>query len=153
MAEELSRYEPVVKKFEYLDHTADVQIHSWGDELSEAFEQSAMGMFNYMTDINGVVPRSQREISVEADDLQSLLYKYLDELLFLMSCDPYYIPREVKNTEFDEDKFRIKAVAYGEDFDHKKHGGQGTEIKAITYSAMEISVRKELVDVFVIVDI
>lgn len=151
--EELSRYENVVKNFEYLDHTADVQIHSWGEDLSEAFEQNAMGMFNYMTDINGVVPKSCREISVEADDLESLLYRYLDELLFLMSGEPYFIPREVKITEFDEEKFRINAVGYGEEFDLKRHGGQGTEIKAITYSAMNISINKGRADVFVIVDI
>lgn len=26
-------------KYEFLDNTADVQIHSWGDSIEEAFEQ------------------------------------------------------------------------------------------------------------------
>lgn len=38
-------------KFEYLDHPADVQLHSWGDSLQESFEQVAMAMFGYITDM------------------------------------------------------------------------------------------------------
>jgi len=26
-------------KYEYLDNTADVQIHAWGDSIEESFEQ------------------------------------------------------------------------------------------------------------------
>ena len=39
------------EQWEYLDHTADVQIHSWGGSLAEAFAQSALGMWGYMTDL------------------------------------------------------------------------------------------------------
>ena len=38
------------QQYEYLDHTADVQIHCWGRDLKEAFEQAAVGMYGYLTE-------------------------------------------------------------------------------------------------------
>ena len=45
-----------------------------------------------------------------------------------------------------------KAVGYGETFDLDKHP-QGTEVKAITYSAMQIREAPNFCEVFVIIDI
>lgn len=51
--------------FEYLDHTADVQLHAWGASLEEAFEQAALAMFNYMTPL-GQIQVGQHIIIVHA---------------------------------------------------------------------------------------
>ena len=40
--------------FEYLDHTADVQIHAWGENLERALEHSVLALFGYMTDLSTV---------------------------------------------------------------------------------------------------
>ena len=37
--------------YEYLDHTADVQLHAWGPTIKEAFEQCAKAMFGYITEL------------------------------------------------------------------------------------------------------
>ena len=39
--------EGLAMNFEYLDHTADVQLHAWGATLEEAFQNCALAMFNY----------------------------------------------------------------------------------------------------------
>ncbi|XP_050404583.1 protein archease-like [Patella vulgata] len=140
-------------KYEYLDHTADVQLHSWGNDLKESFEQVGTAMFGYMTtDYDSVQMKTVHEIQADGDDLESLLFHFLDEFLFLFSAEPCIIPRVIEITEFDLDNFHITAKGYGEPFEIGKHP-QGTEVKAITYSAMQILDQKPEHDIFVVIDI
>jgi Uncharacterized conserved protein len=60
--------------------------------------------------------------------------------------------QKVKVLEFDRTNFHIKAVAYGEEFQIGKHP-QGTEVKAITYSNMQVHENEGKCEVFVIIDI
>uniref|UniRef100_A0A023G873 Archease domain-containing protein n=1 Tax=Amblyomma triste TaxID=251400 RepID=A0A023G873_AMBTT len=96
-------------KYEYLDHTADVQLHGWGEDLKEAFEQVAVAMFGYMTEIDKVEIRATCDIAAEAEDMVGLLFHFLDELLFVFSAEPFIIGRKVEILEFDKEAFRIKA--------------------------------------------
>jgi SHS2 domain-containing protein len=160
--------------FEYLDHTADVQLHAWGDSLKEAFEQVALCMFNYMTPLHGIVNglleknRSgeddaspsrvsvvEREFVMTGNDAESLMFHWLDELLFTFSTD-FFVPVVLEIIEFDVESWRIRARGKGDVFDPARHAC-GTEIKAITYSAMKIyetsPVKTGKAEVYVIVDI
>jgi len=141
-------------KYEYLDHTADVQLHSWGNDLKEAFENVAIAMFGYMTEIDSVDMCNKINIEAQGDDMESLLFHFLDEWLFLFSAEPFFIPRKIVITSFDRESFKIKCTGYGEEFDLQKHP-QGTEVKAITYSAMQIydDSLTEQHEVYVIIDI
>ncbi|GAB1597481.1 protein archease-like [Argonauta hians] len=139
-------------QYEYLDHPADVQIHSWGSSLKESFEQAGMAMFAYMTDIEKVDMLERQEIKATGEDLLSLLFHFLDEFLFLFCCEPFFIVRKVKILEFDLQNFSIHAEGYGEEFDLDKHP-QGTEVKAITYSNMQVHDKEVTNDIFVIIDI
>ncbi|NP_001353198.1 protein archease isoform X5 [Homo sapiens] len=68
-------------------------LHAWGDTLEEAFEQCAMAMFGYMTDTGTVEPLQTVEVETQGDDLQSLLFHFLDEWLYKFSADEFFIPR------------------------------------------------------------
>ena len=111
-------------------------------------------MFGYMTDLDTIEESSTLQIEASGHDLQSVLYNYLDEWLFNFSADPFFIPFKIEVTEFDrsQEEIRIKAIGYGETFDLDKHP-QGTEVKAITYSAMQITEKDSFCETFVIVDI
>eukprot|EP01111_Echinosteliopsis_oligospora_P002772 TRINITY_DN1428_c0_g1_i3.p1 TRINITY_DN1428_c0_g1~~TRINITY_DN1428_c0_g1_i3.p1 ORF type:complete len:128 (+),score=23.76 TRINITY_DN1428_c0_g1_i3:165-548(+) len=125
--------------------------HSWGASLKEAWESVTIAMFNYMVEVDNVETTSERSIEIEGHDLDSLLYNYLDEWLFVFSTE-YFVCKEVKITEFDREAFKIKCVGKGERLDKKKHQ-TGTEIKAITYSCMKIVEEQNKSDIWVIVDI
>lgn len=107
-----------------------------------------------MTDLSTVDIQYCYEIEAQADDMLGLLYHFLDELLFLFSAEPYLVCRVLKITSFDTENFTIRCRCYGEPFLLGKHP-QGTEVKAITYSAMEITDAgtKDKCEVFVIIDI
>lgn len=129
-------------------------MHAWGDSLKEAFEQCAMAMFGYMTDLAYVEMVQIQEIEASGHDLESLLYNFLDELLFLFSAEPFLICKKVIIDVFNLDDFTIKCRCIGEEFQLGKHP-QGTEVKAITYSAMQIVNEPDTnkFEVFVIIDI
>ncbi|KAJ3654928.1 hypothetical protein Zmor_014080 [Zophobas morio] len=143
-------------KYEYLDHTADVQLHAWGDSLQEAFEQCGLAMFGYMTELPTVEIQQRSEIKATGHDMESLLFHFLDELLFLFSCEPFLICNKLVITEFitDGEELSITCSCYGEEFTLGKHP-QGTEVKAITYSAMQIvnEPKNKQFEVYVIIDI
>lgn len=139
-------------KYEYLDHTADVQLHSWGITIKEAFEQIGISMFGYMTDLATVECKKSFVIECKAYDLHSLLFQFLNELLVVFSCEEYLLFRDIEIIEFNAEDFVVKAIGFGENMDLKKHP-QGTEVKAITYSAMQILQTSERVDLYVVVDI
>mmetsp|Transcript_8144 Transcript_8144/g.15417 ORF Transcript_8144/g.15417 Transcript_8144/m.15417 type:complete len:238 (-) Transcript_8144:158-871(-) len=153
VAYEQGDYFPARENYEYLDHTADIQLHSWGATLEEAFEGSALAMFNYMTPLAKVRvdEKLTRTYEMQAHDMESLLFGFLDELLYVFSTD-LFVCCDLKITSFDRESWTITAIGRGETFSLSQHE-QGTEVKAITYSAMQITEGEGRCDVCVIVDI
>jgi SHS2 domain-containing protein len=71
------------------------RLHAWGDMLEEAFEQCAMAMFGYMTEIDTVEICHREDIEADGHDMLSLLFHFLDECLFLFCADPFLIARVI----------------------------------------------------------
>jgi len=122
-----------MKKYELIDHTADVGIKAYGKTISEAFENAAVGMFDIITDNSKIDSVGQYDIQLDAPDLEQLLVDWLSELLFLNSA---------KNLVFGPfkvaiDEKHLSAQVFGEEYDTSKHK-MGIEIKAVTYHMLEV---------------
>eukprot|EP01060_Flectonema_neradi_P006874 TRINITY_DN14733_c0_g1_i2.p1 TRINITY_DN14733_c0_g1~~TRINITY_DN14733_c0_g1_i2.p1 ORF type:complete len:216 (+),score=49.16 TRINITY_DN14733_c0_g1_i2:63-650(+) len=126
-----------VERFEYLDHTADIQVHSWGHDLKELFENQCLAMYDYMTTRSKVEPLNRRSFEVEgAHDHSSLLFRFMDEMLFVFSADLFTV-HECTITHIDTTNWSLSGYVWGEQWNTDKHP-IGTEIKAITFGSLEV---------------
>ena len=130
------------RKYDIIDHTADIAIKTRGKSLNEAFENAAYAMFDTMCDASAVRPLSTKKVEVQANDLGQLLVDWLSELLFI--CD-------VDDMLFSEFEVRISgteltARAMGERMDSARHHLK-TDIKAVTYHMLEVDEKTNTVQV------
>jgi SHS2 domain-containing protein len=143
----------MLQPYEFLEHTADIYISAFGKNLKEAFQNAALAMFQTMTDANNVDPKEKEKISVEGCDKKSLLYNWLEELLFCFETKGlvYSVFNIIEISQYQK-KFRLLAEIAGEIFNPEKHI-QKVGVKAVTYHLMEINEKKKHVNVKFILDI
>lgn len=141
------------KKYEYLEHTADIKFLAYGDTLEEVFENAALAMFNVIIDTTKVSGEMAREISLTSPDLESLLVDWLSELLYLFEVDEIVFWKfRVEEIREVEGEYSIKALASGEEYYPESHPFE-TEIKAVTYNQLELEKTDEGWKAQVVVDI
>ena len=88
---------------------------------------------------------------MKGHDIHSLLFAYMDEFLFYFSTEGFCC-KEAYILDLNKESFSLTVKGKGESFDLSKHP-QGTEVKAITYSNMQVHEQADKTDVYVIVDI
>ncbi len=141
------------KGFKFLEHTADAYIEAYGKDMSEAFENAALAMFQVMTSIDRISQTVDDTVEVEASDEQALLYSWLEALLVKFEVHGM-LHSKFKILDFGKTPtgFKLKAKIWGEKFDPEKHT-QKVGVKAATYHRMEIIKRPDKVTLRFILDI
>ncbi|MHA1680054.1 MAG: archease [Promethearchaeota archaeon] len=125
---------------EFLDHTADVQVHAWAPSMKSLFEDIGLILMGIIVEGDNVSPSRAIEVNVEAEDWESLLFDWLGEILFYFDSELFVIGEiDVHSLEKKgENVYSITSTFKGETFQGGKHV-PGTEVKAITYSYMELA--------------
>lgn len=137
-----------MKSYEYFEATADIGLKAYGKSIEEAFENAGLAIFNIISDTSDISPSTELEFEITSEDEVSLLYDYLEELLFYHEVE-FMLFGEF-HVKIDDD-FHLEAKIKGEEIDWDKHERK-TEIKAITFHKMAVR-KTDHVEVRAIVDL
>lgn len=140
----------------FFPHPADIEFEVYGETLEEVFINAAKVVFDTITPIKNVKPLISRKIEVKSEDLESLLYDFLENILILHDSENLvFSDIEIKELKV-ENEFFVKAILKGEEYNPEKHES-GTVIKAVTYHEMKIGKKvingKEMWFAHVVLDI
>jgi SHS2 domain-containing protein len=123
-----------MKHFEILDHTADIGLVVYGENLKALFENAGEAFFHLITDLRKVRRRVERRINIGRESLDRLMVDWLSELLYLHDVENLLF-KGFKVESVGEDG--LMAVVKGEPFQQKIHVIK-TEVKAVTYHRIEV---------------
>lgn len=120
------------KKFEAINHTADVGLDVYGKTVSKLFENAAEGMFSLITPLDKVKEKIVISVSISAHDREELLVTFLNELLY------YYSAKKVLFKRFEIHK--LGETSLDADVSGDKIAGHEIlhDIKAATYHDLKI---------------
>lgn len=118
--------------------TADIAFEATGETLEELFIASALATTNVMVrDLQNVERRERRHIEVEAEEIDLLLFNFLQEIIFYKDSEQLLFSRyDVKVNEKGR-PLRMIGEAHGERLDMKRHD-LIVDVKAVTLHQFEV---------------
>ncbi|MFC1942024.1 archease [Chloroflexota bacterium] len=132
-----------MKRFELIEHTADVGVKAYGKNLAEAYANAAYGLFSIIAELDNVQESEFRRVEIVEEDPEGLLFEWLNSLLYLFDVE-MLIFRRFDITELD--RKHLKATCYGEKNDPSRHQLK-TGVKSATYHMLKVDREKNQVQV------
>jgi SHS2 domain-containing protein len=125
-----------MKKYQILEHKADLKIKVFGKTKEELFENAMVGMLKaakYQKKLK--TQKSKVKIKIKSMDLPSLLVDFLSEILYLVETKKIVFEK-VEFKKFTENE--IEAILIG-----KPLKRMGVHIKGVTYHDLDIHQEKD----------
>ncbi len=120
--------------YEILEHTADIKFRATGETLEGVFSEAVKGFGAVVGD--GETGQVGYDIEVESENLEALLFDFMDELIFLQDTEGVIVC-EAENADIEEtDKgYRLTADILTDTIDP---GGSYLDVKGPTYNEMKV---------------
>ncbi len=120
------------KRYSFIEEWSftDAAFDAHGETLEELFEASAQATFEVMADIPKVKPVVERDILIEGEDEERLLFDWLTELIYLKDADGIIFSKY--DIIISKNKtYNLTAKIQGEYVADFK-GELGSDVKAVT---------------------
>lgn len=141
--------------YRFLDDvaTADVAFEATGKTVEELFVAAAEATTNVMIrDLVQLVLKEKREIRMEGELIDLLLFDFLQELVFYKDAELLLFGHYLVKIEREGSCFRLQAEAHGETLDPDRHD-LVVDVKAVTLHQFEVKETVQGWEARVILDI
>ena len=114
-----------MKPYEYLEHTADMGLKVFGEDLTALLTNAAQGLFETIAVVDTIDETASVQIHVTAESVEELFVAWLDELNFRHETEAIFFKRaHISHCS----ETAVSAEIYGEPANFDKHEVY-TEIK------------------------
>ncbi|MBI4145583.1 archease [Candidatus Woesearchaeota archaeon] len=129
---------------------ADLAFEAVGKDLSELFEHAALAVESAMVDVKTVKPKETTTITLEKDSVETLLYEFLSELVYVKDAEQMLFS-EFKVSVAKNKGWQLHAHLKGDTINKKMK--LGTDVKAITLHQFSVTQDKKGWTARVVVDV
>lgn len=133
-----------MKKFEILEHKADLKIRAFGETKEELFQNALFGMTESQK-AEILIGKAKKEIKIKSLDLETLLVDFLSEVLYLTQVNRE-IYNDIKFTKFTDTGLEGELMG-------QKVERFGEDIKGVTYHDLDIRQKNGFWQAIVLFDI
>jgi SHS2 domain-containing protein len=125
-----------MQKYKLFDHTADIGVEIYGRTRKDLFINSVAVLSDFLTErkTGATSEKQQKKITVAGADVADLLINFLRELLYQFNGENF-VTRSCEIMKFTDTE--LEARLTGESFNTQNHFMK-TEIKAVTYSGLNV---------------
>ncbi|MFH1425594.1 MAG: archease [archaeon] len=117
--------------YKFLSHTADIKFQVWGNTLSQVFSEVTKAISEIYGKGEKIEHRKKKKIVAEGKDKESLLYNFIDEIIFLFDAESFVVSKADVRVVGN----KLRGFLFGDDT--KNYNGL-EHIKAPTYAEMFI---------------
>jgi SHS2 domain-containing protein len=135
-----------MKRYEFLEHTADLKFKVYGDSKEKIFENTVLAISKILAKGNKIKISEKKKIEIRGKGREELLYLLIDEIIFLLDAESFITTKA--KVKFN--KLGLIAEFSG---DKAKNYKNLDHIKAATYSEMYIKRKKDGWEAQAVVDV